>query len=139
MDSQNLNLRGTRGEDTAVAAMKAGAHDYIMKNNTKRLLPAVARELREARVRREHQRAETERREAEARFRNVLEIAAEGIISVDEAQRILVFNRGAEQIFGYQAEEGWVNPSISSCRSGTWTCTASTSNILPADPSPPRA
>jgi len=41
------------GEDNAVAAMKTGAHDYIMKSNLGRLPPAVERELREAAVRRE--------------------------------------------------------------------------------------
>jgi diguanylate cyclase (GGDEF)-like protein len=46
-------VSGTIGEDTAVAAMKTGAHDYIMKDNLKRLAPAVERELREAQVRRE--------------------------------------------------------------------------------------
>jgi diguanylate cyclase (GGDEF)-like protein len=46
-------VSGTIGEDTAVEAMKTGAHDYIMKGNLKRLAPAVARELREATVRRE--------------------------------------------------------------------------------------
>ena len=46
-------VSGTIGEDTAVAAMKTGAHDYIMKGNLKRLAPAVERELREAAVRRE--------------------------------------------------------------------------------------
>ena len=46
-------VSGTIGEDTAVAAMKTGAHDYIMKANLKRLGPAVDRELREAAVRRE--------------------------------------------------------------------------------------
>jgi diguanylate cyclase (GGDEF)-like protein len=46
-------VSGTIGEDTAVAAMKTGAHDYIMKDNLKRLAPAVERELREAAVRRE--------------------------------------------------------------------------------------
>src|SRR3972149_633846 len=44
-------VSGTMGEDMAVAAMKAGAHDYIMKNNVKRLIPAVERELGEAEVR----------------------------------------------------------------------------------------
>jgi len=53
-------VSGTIGEDVAVAAMKAGAHDYIMKGNLKRLVPAVERELREAAVRRERTRA-TER------------------------------------------------------------------------------
>jgi diguanylate cyclase (GGDEF)-like protein len=43
----------TVGEDTAVAAMRTGAHDYIMKGNLTRLAPAVDRELREAAIRRE--------------------------------------------------------------------------------------
>lgn len=46
-------VSGTIGEDTAVAAMKTGAQDYIMKGNLARLAPAVERELREAAVRRE--------------------------------------------------------------------------------------
>src|SRR5688572_7802471 len=46
-------VSGTIGEDIAVAAMKTGAHDYIMKGNLTRLAPAVERELREAGVRRE--------------------------------------------------------------------------------------
>jgi diguanylate cyclase (GGDEF)-like protein len=51
-------VSGSIGEDRAVAAMKAGAHDYIKKGNLKRLLPAVQRELREARVRQERLQAE---------------------------------------------------------------------------------
>jgi diguanylate cyclase (GGDEF)-like protein len=46
-------VSGTIGEDTAVAAMRTGAHDYIMKGNLTRLAPAVARELKDAAVRRE--------------------------------------------------------------------------------------
>ena len=38
--------------------MKAGAHDYLMKDNTARLLPAIERELREARMRQERRQAE---------------------------------------------------------------------------------
>src|SRR6185503_20377980 len=38
-------------EETAVAAMKAGAHDFIMKRKTARLGPAIERELREAQMR----------------------------------------------------------------------------------------
>src|SRR5437867_63229 len=51
-------VSGTIGEETAVAAMKVGAHDYIMKGNLSRLVPAVERELRDAAVRRERRRAE---------------------------------------------------------------------------------
>ena len=52
-DLPSIFVSGTIGEDTAVAAMRTGAHDYIMKGNLARLPPAVDRELREAAVRRE--------------------------------------------------------------------------------------
>ena len=42
------------GEDLAVEAMRAGANDYVMKGNLARLLPAVQRELHEAKSRAEH-------------------------------------------------------------------------------------
>lgn len=51
-------VSGTIGEDRAVMAMKQGAHDYILKGNLKRLLPAVERELREALVRQERRQAD---------------------------------------------------------------------------------
>ena len=49
-------VSGTIGEEIAVEAMKAGAHDYIMKDNLSRLVPAVQRELRDAAVREQHNR-----------------------------------------------------------------------------------
>jgi diguanylate cyclase (GGDEF)-like protein len=51
-------VSGTIGEDVAVAAMRTGAHDYIIKGNLTRLVPAVERELRDAAVRRDRTRAE---------------------------------------------------------------------------------
>ena len=58
MDIPFILISGTIGEETAVAAMKAGAHDYIMKNNLSRLIPAFERELREARVRDQKRQAD---------------------------------------------------------------------------------
>ncbi|MEK7666833.1 MAG: EAL domain-containing protein, partial [Pseudomonadota bacterium] len=58
LDIPFIIVSGSIGEDVAVAAMKAGAHDYLMKGNTARLLPAIARELREARMRQERRQAE---------------------------------------------------------------------------------
>ncbi len=52
-------VSGSIGEEIAVEAMKAGAHDYIMKNNLTRLTPAIERELREAETRRARRRAES--------------------------------------------------------------------------------
>ncbi len=51
-------VSGTIGEDRAVTAMKAGAHDYILKGSLKRLVPAVDRELREARMRQQRRQAD---------------------------------------------------------------------------------
>ncbi len=53
LDVPFIIVSGTIGEDTAVAAMKAGVHDFLLKDQLVRLVPAVARELREAQVRRE--------------------------------------------------------------------------------------
>ena len=58
LDIPFIFVSGTIGEDTAVAAMKAGAQDYIMKGNLARLIPAIERELGESKVRRERRRAE---------------------------------------------------------------------------------
>jgi len=51
-------LSGTIGEETAIAALKQGAQDYVMKDNLKRLLPAIQRELHEAEQQRERKRLE---------------------------------------------------------------------------------
>ena len=53
-----LVVSGSVGEDAAVAAMKAGAQDFILKDNLSRFVPAVERELREAAVRRQARRAD---------------------------------------------------------------------------------
>lgn len=57
LDLPFIIVSGTIGEDTAVAAMKTGAHDYLMKGNLARLGPAIERELGDAEVRRERNRA----------------------------------------------------------------------------------
>lgn len=44
-------------------------------------------------------------RRAEARFREVLEMAPDGVVSIDEEQRIVIFNAAAERLFGYSFEE----------------------------------
>jgi DNA-binding NtrC family response regulator len=73
LDIPFIIVSGTVGEHAAVTSMKAGAHDYLNKNNLKRLAPAVARELQEARNRADHRRAAQALKESEARFRALLE------------------------------------------------------------------
>lgn len=57
LDLPFIIISGAISEDIAVAAMKAGAHDYVFKGNLTRLVPAIERELREAEVRRSERRA----------------------------------------------------------------------------------
>ena len=64
LDIPFIIVSGTMGEDVAVEAMKAGAHDYFAKHNTTRLASAIEREVREAERRRERL-AEQRRLEAE--------------------------------------------------------------------------
>src|SRR5437762_12238776 len=63
LDLPFIIISGGIGEDVAVAAMKAGANDYLMKGNLARLAPAVERELREAEIRAARRRAEEALRE----------------------------------------------------------------------------
>jgi diguanylate cyclase (GGDEF)-like protein len=58
LDLPFVIVSGKIGEDTAVAAMKAGAHDYLIKGQLSRLLPAVERELREAIFREDYRAAQ---------------------------------------------------------------------------------
>src|SRR5436190_17354985 len=65
LDLPFIIVSGYIEEETAVSAMKAGAHDYIMKDRLARLVPAVERELREAEVRRARRASEENLRRAQ--------------------------------------------------------------------------
>jgi PAS domain S-box-containing protein len=56
-DTPFVVVSGKIGEDAAVAMMRAGAQDYVTKEDMVRLCPAIERELREAEGRRERKRA----------------------------------------------------------------------------------
>ena len=71
VDAPFIYVSGTMGEDHAVEAMKAGAHDYITKSDLTRLAPAVGRVLRQAEARRQHPSAEESRSESEAKERRL--------------------------------------------------------------------
>lgn len=61
LDVPFILVSGAIGEELAVKAMKAGANDYLMKDSLQRLVPAIERELKEAKLRKEHREAEIER------------------------------------------------------------------------------
>src|SRR6266513_4858192 len=69
LDIPFVILSGAISEEEAVAAMQAGAVDYVRKDNLARLIPVVERELRAAQERRERQQAEAERKRLEEQLR----------------------------------------------------------------------
>lgn len=98
-------ISGTVGEDVAVAAMKAGAHDYFVKTNLKRLPMAVQREVHEARIRAQQRQAEEAARISEARFRAAFNYAAVGLKITDADNCIIQVNPYFCQMMGYCAED----------------------------------
>ena len=106
-----LVVSGTIGEDLAVAMMKQGAHDYLMKNNLARLVPAVEREVKEAEGRQVRREAEAALRESEQRWQFALDGSGAGVWdwSADAGQ--IYLSRGWKAMLGY--EEGDDCPGIS--------------------------
>jgi len=56
LDIPFIIVSGTVGDEPAVAAMRSGANDYVLKGNLTRLCPAIDRELREAELRAERRK-----------------------------------------------------------------------------------
>ncbi len=83
-DAPFIIVSGNIGEDIAVDAMRAGVHDYIMKDNLKRLVPAVDRELREAGNRRARKAAQDELAAATALLEKVFSITHVMVAYMDE-------------------------------------------------------
>ncbi len=84
LDLPFIIVSGKIGEDIAVRAMKAGAHDYILKNNLSRLVPAINRELREAAMRRERKRAEEVVRQSYLELANIFDQTVKALASITE-------------------------------------------------------
>ncbi len=69
LDLPFIIVSGNIGEDVAVSAMKAGVHDYLLKDNLARLNAAIGRELHQAEMRRERRQVEQTLKEREEQYR----------------------------------------------------------------------
>jgi PAS domain S-box-containing protein len=105
LDIPFIVISGTIGEDTAVRMMRAGVHDYILKNNLTRLGATVERELREAGIRRDRRIAQETLQESEERFRTMVDMAPVSIFFADPSGKFVEVNRTACALLGYTRNE----------------------------------
>jgi PAS domain S-box-containing protein len=112
LDTPFVVVSGTIGEEQAVEVLKAGAHDFFLKDRLSRLCSAVERELREAAKRRSLDRAEREREDAlqrlarsERLFHDLFESAPDATVIIDGQGVIWAASRQAQRLFGYDLEE----------------------------------
>lgn len=104
LDLPFIIVSGTIGEETAVAGMRAGVHDFVMKANLTRLVPAIEREIKEASARLAKRTAEEELRESEARFRTLTERSLVGVFIIQSGSFLYV-NPTMAEMFGYSAAD----------------------------------
>lgn len=95
-------ISGKRGEETAVEVMKAGAHDYLVKDKLARLAPAVRRELEESR---RQQETEAALKESERRFRETLEKVHLAAVCLDTGGIVTFCNEFLAKLTGWGKDE----------------------------------
>jgi len=98
-------VSGKVGEEAAVEAMKAGAHDYVMKDNLTRLCATVERGLEEAEVRRERERAVKSLQENEERFRSLVMNASDMITVFAPDGTRLYASPSMERVLGHNLKD----------------------------------
>jgi PAS domain S-box-containing protein len=93
-------VSGTIGEDTAVAAMKLGAADYLLKDRLARVGQAVSQALEQSRLRRETRQIHEALKSSEERLRIVTDNARVGLVMVDRDRRYIFANAAYAEILG---------------------------------------
>ena len=104
MDIPFILVSGTIGEETAVAAIKAGVHDYIMKDHLKRVPEAIKRELKDAEIRKRL-------KESEEQYQHLVELSPDAIL-IQVGGIIKFINRAGYELFGAVSAHELLEKSI---------------------------
>lgn len=112
LDIPFILVSGKIGEEAAVDLMKRGAHDYIMKGNNARLIPAIKSHLQDAANRRENRRLEKKLRDSEAQYRGFFENAALGIFRCSAQAHLLDVNQQMARTFSYETREACIQGMV---------------------------
>ncbi len=97
-------VSGMIGEDRAVEMMRAGAHDYVLKDRIARLVPAVQREIRECQSREERRRAEEQLRDRDEWLALVVSVTQLGMFDFYPQLGKLIWSEGGKRHFGLPAD-----------------------------------
>lgn len=93
-------------EETIVAAIKAGADDYVLKRNFSRLGPVIDRSLHDAAVRRVRKQDERTLQDRDDLFRSVIENVPNVLIVIlDEDGSIRYCSPSVDRTLGYERDE----------------------------------
>ena len=101
LDIPFIVVSGLIGEEQAVKLMKAGAHDYVMKDNLAHLVSTVKRELQAAEERRTRQR----QHDTELFMASIVRDCNDAIFGTNLEGSLVSWNKGAEKLYGYTASE----------------------------------
>ena len=105
LDTPFIIVTGTVGEELVVDAMRAGAHDYVLKDRMARLAPAVEREVRDSTEREVSRRAAVKLQLSESRFARLAESGIIGIVVADVLGNVLEANDAYLTMIGYTRDE----------------------------------
>jgi len=95
-------VSGKIGEETAVKAMKAGAQDYILKDNLSRLAPAIEREINEFKIRKKQDIA---LKKSESIYKTIFENTGTATAIINNEMVIEMVNTVFETISGYKKDQ----------------------------------
>jgi DNA-binding NtrC family response regulator len=101
LDIPCIVISGYISEETAVSLMKAGAYDFIPKENLSRLVPAIRREVAEARNRSEKRKVEENLRRNEKLITGIASALGEGLIVSNVKGDVIFVNPEAKRLLGW--------------------------------------